>query len=430
MQPLPPLVGGQRRVAIIGAGVAGLAAACQLEEAGNEVTVFEARARCGGRALTLRDEFEGDVYADAGAARVRDDHQFVVALVARLGLELRPFFPSRGDFAAYEGDQCVARHPAAPRLWSAGRPPRVPASLMPLLDLHGEIAAEARLMSTERAWHRPEYYRISGGTDRLPLALAARFRGRIRYDTAVVRVAQLAEAVEVTTQCRGIPTTKRVDHVICAIPASVLGRVDFSPRLSADKTKAVGALRYASALRVFLQLDRRPWERLRLNGFGISDEIGELSCENFDAPELASMVVCSAKASLARKLGAMRVDERIAYVIARLERIVGGVKGHVRAASTMFWDDSEWSRGAWPAFRENRDSFAQDAILGELRRPEGRIHFAGDHTARDQFGTLDGAIESGYRAAEEVHRSALRVSREMRTVRIEELTAAGDRGSA
>src|SRR5579862_8842397 len=209
IRPLSPLVGGQRRVAIIGAGLAGLAAACQLEEAGNEVTVFEARARSGGRALTLRDEFEGDVYADAGAACIRDDHQFVLALVARLGLELRPYFPSRGDFALYEGDQCVVRHPAAPRLWSTHRQPRLPPGLMPLVDLYGEISAELGLIRAERPWASPAYFRISGGTDRLPLAMAARFRGRIRYDSAVVRLAQMADAVEVTTRSRGLTTTKR-----------------------------------------------------------------------------------------------------------------------------------------------------------------------------------------------------------------------------
>src|ERR1043166_9374531 len=131
--------GRRRKVGIIGAGLAGLSAACELEQAGHEVIVFEARSRPGGRALTLREPFDGGVYADAGPARIRDDHALVLASCHRLGLELAPFYPDRGDLVLYRGGECVARVPARQGFWSR-HPPANMAVVEPCLRSFGQIA--------------------------------------------------------------------------------------------------------------------------------------------------------------------------------------------------------------------------------------------------------------------------------------------------
>src|SRR5215213_7364287 len=94
---LPARVMGSapRKVVVLGAGLAGLAAGYELTRAGHEVTLLEAQERPGGRVLTLRT-FDDGLYADAGAARIPDDHEWVLRYVKEFGLRLTPFYPEAG----------------------------------------------------------------------------------------------------------------------------------------------------------------------------------------------------------------------------------------------------------------------------------------------------------------------------------------------
>ena len=83
--------GAPKKVIIIGAGLAGLSAAYELTQAGHDVTVLEARTRPGGRVLTLRDPFAEGLYAEAGATRIPNHHDFTLKYVEFFGLTLDPF---------------------------------------------------------------------------------------------------------------------------------------------------------------------------------------------------------------------------------------------------------------------------------------------------------------------------------------------------
>ena len=88
-------------VIIIGAGLAGLAAAYELSQAGHDVTVLEAQMRAGGRVQTLRAPFADGLYAEAGAARIPDNHHWTLKYVRLFGLELAPFYPSTLRFVRH-----------------------------------------------------------------------------------------------------------------------------------------------------------------------------------------------------------------------------------------------------------------------------------------------------------------------------------------
>jgi len=93
-KPLRPTASA-KRILIIGAGLAGLAAAYELAGAGHDVTILEAQLRPGGRVLTLREPFSDGLYAEAGAARIPDNHDLTLHYVKHFGLSLVPFYPNK-----------------------------------------------------------------------------------------------------------------------------------------------------------------------------------------------------------------------------------------------------------------------------------------------------------------------------------------------
>jgi monoamine oxidase len=99
-----------RDVVILGAGIAGLVAATLLRGAGHNVRILEASHRVGGRVKTFREEFTGDLYAEAGAMRMPVHHQLLQAYIARLGLEQRPFLNVDVDPATLGDPQPAPRN--------------------------------------------------------------------------------------------------------------------------------------------------------------------------------------------------------------------------------------------------------------------------------------------------------------------------------
>src|SRR6266851_4295267 len=83
-----------KKVLVVGAGLAGLVAGYELTQAGHDITILEAQLRPGGRVQTLR-EFSDNLYAEAGAARIPDNHDLTLHYVKDFGLSLVPFFPSK-----------------------------------------------------------------------------------------------------------------------------------------------------------------------------------------------------------------------------------------------------------------------------------------------------------------------------------------------
>src|SRR4051812_10404124 len=104
------LKGTPKKVVVIGAGVAGLAAAYELREAGHDVTVLEARARPGGRVQTMRDQFSDGLYAEAGAMNVYDTHDWTLKYIKLFGLTLDASTPSTLASVIYmRGQRIVAK---------------------------------------------------------------------------------------------------------------------------------------------------------------------------------------------------------------------------------------------------------------------------------------------------------------------------------
>src|SRR6266436_9133845 len=84
-----------KKVLVVGAGLAGLVAGYELTQAGHDVIILEAQLRPGGRVQTLREPFSDGLYAEAGAARIPDNHDLTLHYAKHFGLTLVPFYPNK-----------------------------------------------------------------------------------------------------------------------------------------------------------------------------------------------------------------------------------------------------------------------------------------------------------------------------------------------
>ncbi len=429
-----------RRVIVAGAGLAGLSAARDLEAAGADVTVVEARDRVGGRVHTVRTGFVGALHAEAGADLIEAGQSFVLELAA--ALRLKPVRILRDGFKFYgmtaDGVNRVQRIEAtfkqlgrllqrevddyclAGKRWDsaiAQRLAREPVSnwldrigagvglragvrglrgfyladpdALPLLTLVDQLSVGG--VSTSG-----KFYRIEGGNDRLPCTLVERFGGQVLLQTAVRAIRQDVDGVSVTVDDQGGRSELRADFCVAAVPASTLSDVQFDPALPPEQTRAIAALKYGDATRMLLQFETRFWRKRGCAGYGSDLPTGAVWDASEDQKGGSGILSLLAGGHASRALEQIVAAEGEAGVVRRLSWL--GKPTALLATRTVIWKDDPWSRGGYAVF----DPAYPPQLREWLARPAGRIVFAGEHTSLRWQGYMNGAIESGKRAAAEV----------------------------
>ncbi len=438
--PLRDLAGSS--VIVAGAGLAGLSAARRLEARGAAVTMVEAQDRVGGRVWTIREGFAARQHAEAGADLIEQEQEHVLKLAREVGLApvriLREGFgfygpdargkrriqlrmgslakvgellkPDIEDFKLSEErwDGAVAGRLGRTSVWQWLEEQRAPAALKAAMrGFRGFFLADPEDLSmlplVEQFAEagppgRGSVFRIPGGNDRLATGIAKRLRGALLRETVVRRVIQRADGVTVTIEDRGGRRSElAAEYFVCALPASTTRDVVFEPALPEPQRDAIRHLRYGCATRLLLQFDRRFWKkRGRPMAFGSDLPTGAVwdANEQQRGPRGILSFVAGGRAS--RALQEILASEGEAGVIRHVEWL--GKPSTLLASRTIVWDDDPWVRGGYAYFDPGFDPLWR----AWLARPAGRIVFAGEHTSVKYQGYMNGAIETGLRAAAEI----------------------------
>lgn len=447
----------KKKVLVLGAGLAGMAAAYELLQAGHDVTVLEARMRSGGRVWTWRDAFPPGMYAEAGATNVFDNHAWTMKYLQLLGVALDPMVSHPGAAMYHLRGQRVLLTPNRPvawpialksdeqglsrsALWAKYIVPALqelgdveakdwpPASLakydgisfaeflrqqgtspgaveilkLGLADQLGEGAERVSALNllceaAPRAAVKQAYF-IRGGSDTFTKAFAEKLGDRIQYGCPVRRIEHDARGVRV----RCLQHTFSADYLICAIPFTVLRRIAIVPGFSAAKKQAIAQLGNTSVVRVFMQTRQRFWLDEGLTGAATTDlPIMTAYDKAHYLPGTRGLLEAYVAGAKARRLAAMPARERVNFTVKQMELLLPHLRDHYEGGASVCWDDEEWTRGAYAWFAPGQ----MKALLPHLATPEGRVHFAGDHTS-PWPGWMNGALQSGYRAAQEVQHAA------------------------
>ncbi len=362
-----------KKVIILGAGMAGLCAGYELTQLGHDVTILEARTRPGGRAFTIREPFSDGLYAEAGAARVPDNHDLTLKYVKLFDVPLEPMYPSRLNALRFDGGGGRREVPIAGFTEALGQ------NLGP--DLGG----------IPTRWSK-----IKGGTDVLPRAMARRLTDKIYYGSPVVRLEETTNNARVVYGHAGSTQTISADRVLCTIPFSVLRSVEL-PNLSERRLDIIHHTEYAGVSRVYLQTKTRFWEDKGLNGFAFTNDAVEIWQPSWSQPGPRGLLMTYARPGEAERISGMKEGERISSTLAQLDSYFPGLKEKFEGGATKCWVEDEWSRGAW--------SYVSVRDFVNSGSADGRIHFAGEHLS-NWSSWIQGALSSGLRAVKEINEAA------------------------
>ncbi|NIO08278.1 MAG: FAD-dependent oxidoreductase [Deltaproteobacteria bacterium] len=445
----------ERNVLIVGAGLAGLAAAYELNKAGFGVTVLEARSRPGGRVTTYRDPFADGLYAEMGAEYVdasdEYDHKYckefgLKVLTAKLydGIFVRgqriamaalksgkaalPYqgtVPGRlfGQEAQYT-KQWVAKirkkkplHPeilkldnlSVVELLLEGGAPQDIISLYTYLNATEATARphEMSALRMVRAHARGGSFnedvdegRILGGADQLPKAFARRLSGKILYNRPVRRIAHDRTGAQVWFEEGGTIQTMRASKLVVAIPFKVLRDVEMTPHFSREKMDVIHTLGYGHVMKIAMQYKKRFWNEPGSIGQRVftDTQLRRIYDMSIDQPGPRGILMSFTAGADAEALGRLSHDERVRVALNETARVWPEAPKHFEGAAIKYWNEDPWIRGSY-FFMNVGQRLDFRKVAGKA---EGRVHFAGEHT---ETSSMDGAIKSGVRVANEIKKA-------------------------
>ncbi|KIW11211.1 hypothetical protein PV08_10511 [Exophiala spinifera] len=439
-------------VIVVGAGYAGLSAAKTLKEAGKSVVVLEARNRIGGRVWTK--SFDDGSYEDYGGMFLGVQQPLMYGLASEFGVH---------TFDVPEG-KSVFYYKGKARKYSGLIPPLAPWALVDVGLLVRKFESMARVVDLEKPWNTPnareldqitvedfmrrqcwtsagkDVFRVAvelvwgtvpsqisllhalwyckagisltvlgsidnGAQQQLALgggqAIANKIHellgASVRLEEPVTHVDQTNDQA-VTVRTRNATYTGK--RVIFAIPPPLLLKVEFEPQLPVQKTQLLMRMPMGAYWKIFAVYPRPFWHGSGLRGEGVSPDgiaalINDVSQEDRSRGMLMAFVV----GTKAYKFAAMDEKTRREAVLEQLKACYGEQAASPVKMSIHSMMNEPWSSGCPVA------SVAPGmwTSLGEwVRKPIDRLYWAGTETATSWSGYMEGAVQSGQRAAKEV----------------------------
>ena len=442
------------RIAIVGAGIAGLSAAERLRRRGFPATVYEASERLGGRMFSARDLLGPELVTELGGEFIDSAHADLLGLARDLGLELidvqaeseRGLAPMTFFF---EGAQRSERELAEGFAPLAARIARdLEAVGTPSFAAHGfaawtldrESLAEYLDRSGASGWVRralevayvteygldpgeqsalnlisligtdvadfslfgdsDERYKIRGGNQRVPLGLAERLADRIRTGWRLAAVRSTATGFTLSFDVDGAGAREvAADLVILALPFTTLRGVELRCELPEWKRRAIEQLGYGTNAKVMLGVERPLWRERGCQGEVFSDERFQLAWDNslLQGARSAGMTFFSGgRAGLDAGRGS--ASDQIAQLLPGLDRVYPGVRAAALASSAarMHWPTHRFTLGSYACYRPGQWT----TLAGAEGLAAGNLFFAGEHCSREFQGFMNGGAQTGRVAAE------------------------------
>jgi monoamine oxidase len=449
------------KIVVVGAGLAGLSAAYSLRQAGYTAELHEASSRIGGRCWTLRGAFAEGQIAEHGGELIDQSHSHIRQLAQGLGLKLDNLLQAEqngtesladldGSPYSYEemtddikaawqkihADVSAASYPTTFELstergreldnmsivdwieetFEGGMDSRIGK----LLDIayNIEYGAECTEQSSLNLLYLLGYsgqgqfrvfgpsnekYHVIGGNDQITDRLAAQLAGQITTGSELVAVRRNSSGTFTLTFAQQSGTkTVTADKVVLALPFSILrSSVDISKAgFEALKLVAIREQGMGTNSKLHVQFSSRFWRSQGSNGETFSDRGYQNTWEVTRAqPGKSGILVDYTGGKIGASFGSGTPESRAKQFLGQVEPVLpGATKAWNGRATIDFWPGYEWTKGSYSFWKVGQ----YQRFAGMEGRRQGNCLFAGEHTSIDFQGYLNGAVETGQRAAGEI----------------------------
>lgn len=452
---------GDPRIAVIGAGLAGLRAACLLRQAGLHADIYDAAARTGGRIYSVRDLLAPGLTTELGAEFIDSTHADMLELVRAFALELLDTqAPTESGLVAdafffggrhiSEAEVLEAFSPLAARIvaaatrmdeleYASDHPEVIALDRTPLAAYLESIGARGWLydllavaytteygLDAERqsalnlialmgaelgteAFHvfgeSDERFKIAGGNQTLVDRLAAQVEDRLHRQHRLEAVVCRGGGYRLTLQGPGGQTVERdADIVLLTLPFSLLREVDLRVPLPPAKRRAIDRLAYGHNAKLLLGFTQRPWRARGYSGNVYSDEAFQLAWDNSRLqPATAGGMTLYSGGNSCDLAGAGTPMDQQQRLLPGLDQAFPGVMDAFNGQAHRFhWPTHPTTKGSYSAYETGQWT----TIRGHEATPAGNLFFAGEHCSLEFQGFMNGAAETGRLAARAIIRRA------------------------
>ncbi len=454
-------VSSSTRVVVVGAGLAGLTAAYRLQQAGIYAEVYEASNRIGGRCWTGRGDFaDGQIY-EHGGELIDSNHIEIKQLAQELGLtldnlyaaetqgteQLGYFFGQRYTYAQMTDDlktiwqqihsdvsaasyptlynSYTARGQALDRMtlyqWIENYVPGGHGSALgQMLDVayNIEYGAETTVQSSLNMLYLLGYagpgqfrtfgksnekFHVRGGNDQIPTILAQKLGTQVAKSSPLTTIKLNADGTYTLTFGSGSGAfTRTADHVVLALPFSILRGLNFSKAgFNGVKTTAINELGMGTNAKVHVQFKSRFWRDQGCTGETYADTGYQNTWESSRAQAGASgMLVWYTGGNPGVAVGSGTPQSQVINnFLPQIEPVLPGATAQWNGKVIRdYWTTYPWTKGSYSYWKAGQYT----KFSGAEKERSNNCHFCGEHTSQDFQGYLQGGVQSGERAASEI----------------------------